>query len=126
MGSELVGEIGGNLDEVGETNGRLPKLVALGQHDGDNGREFFERGVSTQGFFPDANHVGEKSEGDPAVVGALVFEENIEESFGLIDGGSVEQIALGSGKFFSNKGAALDAERGPIDAVREAGLEVFL
>ena len=55
-----------------------------------------------------------------------MFEKNVEESFGLIDGGSVEQIALGSGKFFSNKGAALNAERGTIDAVRDARLEVFL
>ena len=126
MGREIFCEIGGSLDKVGELNGCLPWFIALGQHDGDDGREFFARWIGAQGFFPDANHVGEEAEGDPSVVGALVFEKDVEEGFGLIEGGGVEQVALGRGKFFSNKGAALDAERGPIDVFREAGREVFL
>ena len=64
---------------------------------------------------PDAQDVGEQAQGHPGVFGALVFEEQIEKSFALLECDVEEQIAFGTGELRIDEGAGFKRKRIPVE-----------
>jgi hypothetical protein len=56
----------------------------------------------------------------------LVFKEQVEESFALLELDAKEQVALGGGELGVNKGGRFEGEGAPVDGLGECGREVVL
>ena len=86
------------------------------ENDREDGGEFCGRGMVLGEAFPDAQDVGEQAQGHARVLGALMFEKQIEEGVALVEGDVKEQIALGTGELWVDEGAGFEREGSPVES----------
>ena len=107
-----------------ESGRRLPVVLILGQHQGQDGREF-SREASLPGLpLPNADHVGKQTQPHERDFRALVFPQDVEQCVGPADLRGVEQVGFGTFHPGVDEGTGKQCEGVPVDEGRMRAAEV--